>query len=206
MATKWTQEDMSKAIEDVKESTLSIRKAAVKHTVPRTTLRNHILGTVQSGARPGPPTVLTNEEEEEIVKWTIQMSQIGHGQTRQQVTEVVKRILDRTKRPNSFKENRPGKDWWYCFLKRYPEVKMRTPQPFQISRAISCTPLVLDRWFTEFCQLLLKYELLDKPCAIWNCDESGFPYMSRIVQNQVKCWHRNAQSRSIKLLETTKNK
>ena len=70
-------------------------------------------------------TVLTKEEE--IVKWTMKMSEIGYGQTRQQITEIVKRILDHTKRSNPFTYNRPGKDWWYGFLKRYPEVKMQTP-------------------------------------------------------------------------------
>ena len=55
MATKWTQEDMSKAIQDVTGTKMSIRKAALKHAVPRTTLQNHLLGNVQSGAKPGPP-------------------------------------------------------------------------------------------------------------------------------------------------------
>ena len=54
-------------------------------------------------------------------------------------------------------------------------MKIRTPQALAVSRAISCTPPVLDRWFSEFSQLLLKHEILDKPSAIWNCDESGFP-------------------------------
>ena len=41
----------------------------------RTTLQN-LLGNVQSGAKPGPPTVLTMEAEEEIVKWTMKMSEV----------------------------------------------------------------------------------------------------------------------------------
>ena len=48
MATKWTQEDMSKAIQDVSDTKMSIRKSALKHAVPRTTLQNHLLGNVQS--------------------------------------------------------------------------------------------------------------------------------------------------------------
>ena len=37
------------------------------------------------------------------------MYEIGYGQTRQQVTEMVKKILDKDGRPNPFKDNRPGR-------------------------------------------------------------------------------------------------
>ena len=61
--------------------------------------------------RHGPSPVLTEEEESELVSWVIKMAKIGYGQTRIQVTEMVKKILDRTGRPNSFQDNRLDKDW-----------------------------------------------------------------------------------------------
>ena len=66
------------------------------------------------------------------------MAEIGYGQTRQQITEMVKKILDRTGRSNPFTNNKPGKDWWYAFLRRHPEVSLRTPQALQACRAASC--------------------------------------------------------------------
>ena len=38
------------------------------------------------------------------------MAEIGYGQTRQQITEMVKKILDHTGRSNPFTNNKPGKD------------------------------------------------------------------------------------------------
>ena len=86
--------------------------------------------------RHGPSPVLT-EEESELISWVVKMAEIGYGQTRIQVTEMVKKILDRTGRPNPFQDNRPGKDWWYMFLHRHPKVSLKTPQALQICRASS---------------------------------------------------------------------
>ena len=48
------------------------------------------------------------------------MNNIGYGQTRRQICEMVKKkkILDKDSRPNPFKDNCPGKDWWLAFLTR----------------------------------------------------------------------------------------
>ena len=88
---------------------------------------------------------------------------------------MVKKILDRTGRPNPFQDNRPGKDWWYMFLHRHPNVSLKTPQTLQICRASSCTAEVMDKWYSDYEQFLLIHDLYDRPDQIWNADESGFP-------------------------------
>ena len=86
---------------------------------------HHVTGKIER-VRHGPSPVLT-EEESELISWVVKMAEIGYGQTRIQVTEMVKKILDWTGRPNPFQDNHPGKDWWYMFLHRYPEVSLKTP-------------------------------------------------------------------------------
>ena len=127
------------------------------------------------GDRHGPDPYLTRQEEEELVQWALKMSEIGYGQTRVQILEMVKRILDNNPRPNPFRDNRPGKDWWYAFLKRHPNISVRVPQALQSCRASACTPDALDRWFVGYEQFILTHGLVDCPECIWNCDESGFP-------------------------------
>ena len=170
----WTDDDMRRAIEHAEKGNTSIRKAAAEHGVPRSTLQLYISTNATVGRRHDPPTVLTVEEEQKLVDWIQEMAAIGYGQTRQQVLEMVKKIMDSTVRSNPFKDNRPGKDWWYAFLKRHPVLSTRTPQALQDIRATTCTPKSIQRWFSEYEQLLLKYDLLDKPTRIWNCDKSGF--------------------------------
>ena len=60
------------------------------------------------------------------------------SETRQQVTEMVKKILDKDGRPNPFKDNRPGKDWWYSFLSRN-KLAWRSPSALEAYRASACT-------------------------------------------------------------------
>lgn len=110
-----------------------------------------------------------------LTEWALKMFSIGYGQTRRQVYEVVKRILDTTQRPNPFTDNRPGRYWWHAFLNCHPQLTMQQPQALQAVRASACTPQVLDQWFSRYKQFLMTHNLQNKPQCIWNCDESGFP-------------------------------
>ena len=170
---KWEVDALEAALMDVKENKKSIREAAQRYDIPKSTLARYVSGASTLGKTSGPATVLTAEEEAELVKWALKM---GYGQTRQQICEKVRRIMQSTGRKNPFKDDTPGKDWWYGFLQRHPEVSMRMPhaQALQMCRASACTPEALDRWFTGYEQFLMKYDLLDEPSRIWNCDESGF--------------------------------
>ena len=65
--TTWTKEDMENAI-DMARRTKNI-KAAVRHyKIPYTTLRYHISWKVSGELGRGNPTVLTADEESEVVE------------------------------------------------------------------------------------------------------------------------------------------
>ena len=50
---------------------MSIRKAAEANSIPRSTLHDHVKGKLEVGSQPGPPTVLTSDEEGVLVDCTI---------------------------------------------------------------------------------------------------------------------------------------
>ncbi len=79
---------------------------------------------VGCGCKSGPSPVLSSEEESKLVNWAFEMAEIGYGQTRRQVCEMVKKFLDKDGRPNPFKDNRSGKDWWYAFVRRNPKLSL----------------------------------------------------------------------------------
>ena len=84
------------------------------------------------------------------------MVEIGYGQCKQQITMMVKKLLDRTGSTNFFTNNQPLKDWWYAFLQRHPEVSLQTPQALQIYtyKTTACTPKVMDKWYNDYEQFL----------------------------------------------------
>ena len=58
------------------------------------------------------------------MEWVFHMAEIGYGQTRRQLCEMVKKFLDKDGRPNPFKDNRPGRDSWYGFVGHYSKLSL----------------------------------------------------------------------------------
>ena len=174
----YSADELCTAIERIEKHELSYRKAESLYGIPRSTLHDHVAGTVSSSQR-GPATVLTPAEECMLVQWSLHMADVGYGRTREQLCLTVKTILDKDDRENPFRDNCPGKDWWYAFLRRHPELSVRLPESLQMARASSCTPQRLEKWYQEFGEFLKLHSLHDKPCRIWNGDKSGFPLCPR---------------------------
>lgn len=173
-APSYSADELSTAIDRIEKKELSYRKAESMYGIPRSTLHDHVVGKATSSRR-GPATILTPAEENMLVQWSLHMADIGYGRTREQLCMTVKKILDKDGRVNPFRDNCPGKDWWYAFLRRHPELSVRLPESLQVCRAYSCTPGRLDKWYKEFGEFLELHGLCDKPRRIWNADESGFP-------------------------------
>ena len=173
---KWTDEVMKAAVASVLSGQLSYRQAALQYDIPRSTIRDHASGKSQPGIRRGQQPILKLEEEEALVEWSIKMAEIGYGRTKEELKDTVKKILDRQGRKVSiFKNNRPGKDWFYLFLRRHPELTERKPESLQISRAIACSENKVMAWFKGF-EALLKENGIDSPSQIANVDETGCPF------------------------------
>ena len=73
-----------------------------------------------------------------------------------------------------FKDNRPGKNWYYRFLERHPCLSMRTAQNLTVQRAAATEPKI-RALFKHTQEYLKKKNLLNiEPKRIYNLDESGF--------------------------------
>ena len=171
----WGEQTLVLALHDLKYGKISFRQASAKYGIPKSTLNDYATGKIQVGWRPGPQPVLTRDEQKQLVEWAVEMAKIGYGQTRRQICEMVKKILEKDHRPNPFIENKPGKDWWYAFLQQNPEITLRAVSALELPRASACTDETLLKWYIEFEQFLLLHDLDGKPDCIWNCDETGFP-------------------------------
>ena len=90
------------------------------------------------------------------------------------ILEMVKRLLDKDARPNPFSDNRPGKDWWHGFLRRHPELSLRSPEQLQLARASACSQEKLMSWYGAYEEFLKDNDITD-PDQIWNADETGCP-------------------------------
>ena len=130
----FSKQALASALEEVEKGE-SIRGTAKKFGIPSSTLHDHVKGkSTKVGA--GAPTVLSYEEEREIVMTCIVLGDMGFGLTKDLVDTVIYMYLEENKIKNPFLGNIPGKDWWIRFKKRWPCISERKP-PEQ--KATSCS-------------------------------------------------------------------
>ena len=84
---------MIEAMEAVKTGRLGVNRAAEEYNVPKTTLKDRLAGRVKHGVKSGPGSYLTPSEETELVKFLIDICKMGHGKTKREVIDIVKRTV-----------------------------------------------------------------------------------------------------------------
>lgn len=89
---------MKLAVEAVRTRHMSVYGAAKHFSVPFETLRKQAHGIVAEDAKPGHPTVLTKDEEMEIVETCQIFAEWGFGLRRQDILQVVTDFCQKTKR------------------------------------------------------------------------------------------------------------
>ena len=121
---------------------------------------------------------LSPTEESLLAKWILDCTDRAFPIRRESICHQVKKILDTEGRQTRFTDNLPGKDWYYAFLKRHPEIKPKTPQ--QLSKHHSHVhPGMVINWFQDLKTFLetqpIDPELWNEPERWYNGDETGFP-------------------------------
>ena len=76
------------------ENGMSLRRPAEMFGVPKSSLHYRTSGKIQHGARPGPPSYLTLEQEGELVNFLIRCADIGYPHTVAQVIALVQLIVE----------------------------------------------------------------------------------------------------------------
>ena len=125
---------------------------------------------------PGHPTVLSAAEESLLITALKFLGDSNMGQDREDIANMVQEFLKATKRPNPFKNGRPGKDWIISFEKRNPQISLRSPEILTIARSKSLTPEIINIFFDKYQKILTDNveNGLDKESKrTFSCDETG---------------------------------
>lgn len=170
----YTEEDVEKALQAIKNG-MGKKTAANKFNIPRATLQFR-LSNLFVKSQPGPDTVLTGAEEKEIVKWIISACRKGFPRRKEDVIKSVKLYLDENPRPNSFIDNTPGDGWYKLFLKRHPELSIRTSEAVT-SASSKLSEKQIRNWFKQVEEYLKEndlFNILSDPSRVYNGDETNF--------------------------------
>lgn len=120
---QWTTAQLQAAVKAV-EAGESVRGAAAKFGIPKSTLHDHAKGksTKRFG---GPSTVLTPAEEKEVVTVCAVLQEVGFPLTKSTLSMALKDYIEAKGRANPFTDGIPGRAWWTGFFQRNPQLSQR---------------------------------------------------------------------------------
>ena len=185
---------MQLALDAVKNG-MSIRKAAEKYEVPKSTLSDKKSGKSEIGVKSGRKPFLDENVEQEIVSKVSQAAEMGFGMSKRQVLLKVGTLCQKTSVAH-FKHGAPGKDWWYSFTKRHPEISLRKPEKLGNVRARMLNRVKVEQHFDDLEKLIDELNLREKPECIWNADESGKQFQHTPVKVVAKKGSRGVVGRT----------
>ena len=164
----YNEDRLRRAYTAVMEDKISIRQAAVEYNVPRSTLGDRVRGRVLSGAVSGRQPYLSRGEEDELVCFIIRSGDIGFPRGRKEVIALVQRVCDSNGLNVTVTHG-----WWERFCFRHRNISLRVAAPLSQARMKGTDAEVLHAYFDELEATLVENELDDKPCQVFNMDESG---------------------------------
>lgn len=176
----WDMEKMNMAIASVRNSELSIREASSTYGIPKSTLERHKnKKIITPGCLGRYRPVLNAEFEAELVDYCIQMQNRLFGLTIRDLRSMAYQLAEKNNLQHDFDKEKQlaGKDWVSGFLRRNPELALRTAEPTSIGRAVGF----------NIVQVGIFYDLLEQayqehsydPSNIWNVDETGLVNVHR---------------------------
>lgn len=71
------------------------------------------------------------------------------------------------------KNNQAGAYWFTGFLRRHPQLCVKRAEGLSAARSGAMNKTNIEKWFSEYKELVEKLNISDSPSHIWNLDESG---------------------------------
>ena len=144
----WTTKSMEAAYEAIIKGK-GLREASRMHNVPVETLRRRVNGSVAVGCKPGPATILSDEEEDLLCEYIINIADMGYGLTREDIQRLACKIAEKTGRKHSFKDGKAGRGWFDGFKAHHPNLSFCNPQSLSFARALSASEYVVADFFCK---------------------------------------------------------
>lgn len=171
---QWKQEDLTQALQAVNGG-MSVNKASITFSLPRRTLRRYVekgkIGKAAMGRKP----ILTQEQETELSRRIIRLSQVGYPLTASVLRRCVYRYTKLNNIPNPFREEKEkaGLYWLKGFMERNPQIRVRKAQNLNPSRAQKVNKFIVDDHFTKLEEIMRSLNIMEHPERIYNIDEKG---------------------------------
>lgn len=179
----YSKEKLQEAVRAVQNGNLSGYKAAQIYKIPRMTIMDHVNHKRFKSKTLGRSTALDSEVEAKLANCIHVMEKYGFGLTKKELLELVGDYVNRNDLSTPFKDGIPGDAWFTSFKVRH-NLSVKKPQGVEYARKKAVDPFIVYPYFDLLQKTLHELDLMDKPSAIWNLDETSFskdPEKTRIV-------------------------
>ena len=167
----WSEESMKCALNAILYEGMSVSKAAQAYGIPKSTLYDHRIGKTLPGVKSGPPTLLTQEEEAELVSFLVESADIGYPKSRLDVIAMAQHIILK-----KGIEHQITNGWWQTFYGRHHSIlSLKTATSLSVARAKASCQESLKKWYSILEETMMKHSLNEDPALVFNMDETGFP-------------------------------
>ena len=190
---KTDEQTMKEAVKNVVVDGMSIRTAAKAFDIKNSTLRRYVDKFKKTAADEmvyapnySCRQVFSADEELVLKDYLVKAAEIQYGLTCKQVRELAYQLAVRNKKkfPPSWDENKSaGEDWFFCYMKRFPDLSLRRPEATSLSRATSFNKTNVGMFYNNLGNILKKNNFT--PNDIHNADETGCSTVQRVTGNKV---------------------
>jgi len=176
---KLNENQMKEAIKCVSEGKLSIRLAAERYNVPKSSLHDRVRAVKNCKEVILQPKLgrfdctFSDHHAMQLYNHVKELDNRLMPLTRVEFLKLAFDFAEKLKIPHRFNKEKgiAGKDFFYSFTKKYPDIVLRTPESTSISRAVGFNKPQVDRFYDLLNQLLEKYKF--PASRIYNADETG---------------------------------
>ncbi|XP_072392192.1 uncharacterized protein [Diabrotica undecimpunctata] len=154
---------------------MSDREDSKIFNIPRATISYRKSEKFHYKITHGPDPFLSKDEEEQLKLWIFNCQNRGFPVRVDDIKDSVKSFLESNPRVNPFVENRPGRTWLSAFLKRNPNISLRTSEGVT-SASSNINQRDITKWFDNIKSYLNRKGLSDvlQDPRIFNSDETCF--------------------------------
>ena len=184
---KYSKEVIHHAVRKVLDQQWSIYKSAKHHSIPWSTLKDYVRRCEgESDAveikKVGRPFALSKTTEISLVKYVINMQELGFGLTVNRIRHIAYSLAEKefasNNKPFPFSTEKKSASWkwWRDFSRRY-NLCLRTPENLSQYRANNSNRELLNDFYEKVSKVYETFPNGINPSQIWNCDEAGLSYV-----------------------------
>ncbi|KAJ8966811.1 hypothetical protein NQ314_003307 [Rhamnusium bicolor] len=169
----YSPSQIKNALEEIRNG-MKIQTACKMYNVPRSTIRNKLLGRApETTGKVGKDPVLGEEVENRLVEWIKETSRAGFPICREGLIYSVQKLVKEAELNTPFKNGTSGRKWFHLFMSRHPDLSRKQSEYINRARSL-VTEKKIKSWFAETLELLGDDKsVLEDPARVWNMDETA---------------------------------